>query len=172
MSVEFAGQLGTLEYDESRFGGPGIQSKFTGSVARNPVHPSCAFGKRAKKDQERLRPMPTRSKSSPASIRCRRKRCRQYRAIAKLKSTYSDALAELIDASTGRIHTSFHQALTATGRLSSTDPNLQNTPHSQRRGQTDSSRIRRGIGLYSAVGGLFPNRVARFSSSVRRADAD
>jgi DNA polymerase I len=52
----------------------------------------------------------------------------EYRAIAKLKSTYSDALPELIDPSTGRIHTSFHQALTATGRLSSSDPNLQNIP--------------------------------------------
>ena len=52
----------------------------------------------------------------------------QYRAIAKLKSTYSDALPQLIDPATGRLHTSFHQALTATGRLSSTEPNLQNIP--------------------------------------------
>ncbi len=52
----------------------------------------------------------------------------EYRMLAKLKSTYSDALAELIDPATGRVHTTFHQALTATGRLSSTDPNLQNIP--------------------------------------------
>jgi DNA polymerase-1 len=52
----------------------------------------------------------------------------EYRGIAKLKSTYTDKLPEQIDAHTGRIHTSYHQAVAATGRLSSTDPNLQNIP--------------------------------------------
>ena len=52
----------------------------------------------------------------------------EYRGVAKLKSTYTDKLPEQIDASTGRIHTSYHQAVAATGRLSSTDPNLQNIP--------------------------------------------
>ncbi len=52
----------------------------------------------------------------------------RYRSLGKLKSTYSDALLELIHPETGRIHTSFNQAITATGRLSSSDPNLQNIP--------------------------------------------
>jgi len=51
-----------------------------------------------------------------------------YRSVSKLKSTYTDKLPLQIDASTGRIHTSYHQAVAATGRLSSTDPNLQNIP--------------------------------------------
>jgi DNA polymerase-1 len=52
----------------------------------------------------------------------------EYREVAKLKSTYVDALPRLIDPRTGRIHTSLNQAVTATGRLSSTNPNLQNIP--------------------------------------------
>ena len=52
----------------------------------------------------------------------------KYRSVSKLKSTYTDKLPMQIAADTGRIHTSYHQAVAATGRLSSTDPNLQNIP--------------------------------------------
>jgi DNA polymerase-1 len=51
-----------------------------------------------------------------------------YRSVSKLKSTYTDKLPKQIAADTGRVHTSYHQAVAATGRLSSTDPNLQNIP--------------------------------------------
>jgi DNA polymerase-1 len=63
----------------------------------------------------------------------------EYRTIAKLKSTYVDGLTPLVK--DGRVHTSFHQALTATGRLSSTDPNLQNIPARTEEGR----RIRRAF---------------------------
>jgi DNA polymerase-1 len=65
----------------------------------------------------------------------------EYRTIAKLKSTYADALGELMDRETGRIHTTFHQALTATGRVSSSEPNLQNIPTRSEEGR----RIRRAF---------------------------
>ncbi len=76
----------------------------------------------------------------------------EYRTLSKLKSTYVDALPQLIDRRSGRIHTSFNQARTATGRLSSSDPNLQNIPA---RGE-EGRRIRgafvaeRGFKLLSA----------------------
>ena len=65
----------------------------------------------------------------------------EYRGLSKLKSTYVDAIPALIDPATGRIHTSFHQALTSTGRLSSTEPNLQNIPTRNEEGR----RIRRAF---------------------------
>ena len=52
----------------------------------------------------------------------------EHRVLSKLKSTYVDALPQLVEAETGRVHTDFNQAVTATGRLSSSNPNLQNIP--------------------------------------------
>ena len=65
----------------------------------------------------------------------------EHRHLAKLKGTYLDALPELVNPETGKIHTSFHQAVTATGRLSSKDPNLQNIPIRTEEGR----RVRRAF---------------------------
>jgi DNA polymerase-1 len=65
----------------------------------------------------------------------------EYRSMSKLKSTYTDKLPQQVSAKTGRIHTSYHQAVAATGRLSSSDPNLQNIPIRSEQGR----RIRKAF---------------------------
>ncbi len=65
----------------------------------------------------------------------------EHRGLSKLKSTYTDKLPQMVNARTGRVHTSYHQAVAATGRLSSSDPNLQNIPVRT----DDGRRIRRAF---------------------------
>ncbi|GAB0150276.1 DNA polymerase I [Marichromatium sp. PS1] len=65
----------------------------------------------------------------------------EHRGLAKLRSTYTDKLPQLVDPDSGRLHTSYHQAVAATGRLSSSDPNLQNIPIRTEEGR----RIRRAF---------------------------
>ena len=66
-----------------------------------------------------------------------------YRQSMKLRSTYVEALPSLIDPATGRIHAQFNQMVAATGRLSSSDPNLQNIPVRTPLGTTDPARLHR-----------------------------
>jgi DNA polymerase-1 len=70
-----------------------------------------------------------------ASTHALPKQILEYRGLAKLRSTYTDKLPEQINPNTGRVHTSYHQAVAATGRLSSMDPNLQNIPIRSREGR-------------------------------------
>jgi DNA polymerase-1 len=69
------------------------------------------------------------------------KKILDHRELTKLKSTYVDALPLLVNPKTGRVHTNFSQAVAATGRLSSIDPNLQNIPHSNRSGPGNKESI-------------------------------
>ena len=95
----------------------------------------------------------------------------EHRVLSKLKSTYIDALPQLVEAETGRVHTDFNQAVTATGRLSSSNPNLQNIPV-----RTEySRRIRKAFpaagGLDPAQRRLLPDRAAHPHPSLRRRDS-
>ena len=68
----------------------------------------------------------------------------EYRQLSKLKSTYADALPEMVSPGTNQLHTSFNQAATTTGRLSSSDPNLQNIPIRTEIGRAHPQGLRRG----------------------------
>ena len=67
----------------------------------------------------------------------------EHRGLSKLKSTYTDKLPQQMNPSTGRIHSSYHQAVAATGRLSCSDPNLQNIPIRTEEGRKSDRRLYR-----------------------------
>ena len=92
----------------------------------------------------------------------------EWRALSKLKGTYIDALPQLVHPTTGRVHTTFNQAVAATGRLSSSDPNLQNIPDPHGTGARDPARVRRRAGLRADLCRLLANRAAGARTPRRR----
>jgi DNA polymerase-1 len=95
----------------------------------------------------------------------------RHRTLAKLKSTYADALLEMIHPQTGRIHTSFNQTVAATGRLSSSDPNLQNIPIRTEEGREIRKAFVPREGWTIAFGGLLPDRTAYSGPLFRGSDS-
>ena len=92
----------------------------------------------------------------------------EWRALQKLKGTYIDALPQLVNPETGRVHTCFNQAVAATGRLSSSDPNLQNIPIRTELGREIRARVRRRAGPRAHLGRLLADRAARARAPVGR----
>jgi DNA polymerase I len=140
ISEEFAAQIGRLEREcyalagrEFNLNSPLQLREILFTVLKLPVKGLKKTKSGYSTDADTLEKL--------AALHALPKKLIEYRSLAKLKSTYADALAELIDPADGRLHTTFHQALTATGRVSSSDPNLQNIPARSEEGR----RIRRAF---------------------------
>ena len=138
MSLDFAARMEVMEQDCHRLAGEAFNlgsPKQLGEILFDRM--KLPGGKRMKTgawgtDASVLQDLAEQGHELPARIL-------EWRQLAKLKSTYADALVGQINPTTGRVHTSFAMAITSTGRLSSTDPNLQNIPIRTEEG----SRIRR-----------------------------
>ena len=138
MSLDFAARMAVMEQDIHRMAGEPFNvasAKQLGEILFDRM--SLPGGKRMKTgawgtDASVLQGLADLGHDLPARVL-------EWRQLAKLKSTYADALVEQINPDTGRVHTSFAMAIASTGRLSSTDPNLQNIPIRTEEG----SRIRR-----------------------------
>ena len=99
------------------------------------------------------------------------RRLLEYRTLAKLKSTYVDALPAMVNPRTGRVHTSFHQALTATGRLELDRPQSAEHPGAHRRRAPHPPRLHGRAGMGAAVGRLLADRAAGAGPSFGRPDS-
>ena len=92
----------------------------------------------------------------------------EYRSMSKLRSTYTEKLPLMINPRTGRVHTSYHQAVAATGRLSSSDPNLQNIPIRKKEGRRIRQAFVADEGYLDGICRLLAGGVAYYGSPVRR----
>ena len=140
MSKDFESRMAVMEQDIHRLAGEPFNvgsAKQLGEVLFDRM--GLPGGKRMKTgawgtDASVLQQLAEQGHDLPAKVL-------EWRQLAKLKSTYADALVEEINPETGRVHTCFAMAIASTGRLSSTDPNLQNIPIRTEEG----SRIRRAF---------------------------
>ncbi len=92
----------------------------------------------------------------------------EHRQIAKLKGTYVDALPALVVPKTGRLHTRFNQTVASTGRLSSSEPNLQNIPARSEQGKQIRQAFLPETGWQLLTRRLFANRIAHARAVLRR----
>jgi DNA polymerase I len=90
----------------------------------------------------------------------------EHRSLSKLKSTYTDKLPQMVHPHTGRVHTSYHQAVAATGRLSSSDPNLQNIPVRSEEGRRIRQAFHRAARSRDRRRGLLADRIAHHGPPV------
>jgi len=135
LSKEMEGQLATIETDITalagksfNIGSPKQLREILFAEMKLPVQKRTDTTGEPSTDQESLERLAALGHALPRKII-------EHRQIAKLKGTYVDALPALVNPATGRVHTSFNQTVAATGRLSSSDPNLQNVPSRTEQGR-------------------------------------
>ena len=173
--AEFATQL-AKEMDQSektiyRLAGTTFNLNSPRQLGRDPLRRS-KDRRHAQEDQDR--PILHR-RANPGHARANHEivqRLLEFRTATKLKSTYVDALPEAIWPQTGRVHTTFHQVMTATGRLTSQNPNLQNIPIRTERGRKSARPSSPAAPSTRCFRRLLPDRAARHGRAQPRADHD
>ena len=178
LSGDFAQAMAASRGGDPRTGGRDLQHRLAQAARRDPVRQDERLPAARRPRPAPGAPAPACSKGSrPKAMTCRPS-VLDWRQMSKLKSTYTDALPEFINPETGRVHTSYALASTSTGRLSSTEPNLQNIPVRTEGRPQDPHRLRRagkGAKLVSADYSQIELRVLAHIAdiaSLRQAFAD
>ena len=165
-------ELAELYGAHLRAGGRGVQRQLAEAARRGPVREAEPAG--AEEDRQDPVGVDGRRGAGGAGAQSHElpRLILDWRELQKLKSTYIDALPLLVNPKTGRVHTSFNQAVAATGRLSSSDPNLQNIPIRTETRPRDPPRVHRRAGPRADLGRLLADRAAGARAPGRRGDAD
>ena len=162
---------GVAERADLRAGRRGVQHQLAEAALGDPVRQAAAAGAEAQREDQDARRPRSRCSRSWRSTHDLPRLILEWRALQKLKGTYIDALPQLVNPETGRVHTCFNQAVAATGRLSSSDPNLQNIPIRTELGR----EIRRAFIAEprprADLGRLLADRAARAGAPVGRRGA-
>ena len=158
MSVRLGARAGAARGLRPGDGRRAVQRQLAGAARQAPLREAEAAGR--PEDEDRLVDR-QRGAGGAGPLHPLPKLVLEYRQLAKLKSTYVDALPRLVHPETGRVHTSFNQTVAATGRLSSSDPNLQNIPIRTHAGARGPARVRgRRTGPGARLGRLLADRTA------------
>ena len=140
---EVRDRMAKLQAEIYRGAGRGVQPELAAAAARDPVREARACSRARGRRRDSCRPTRACWRSS-ATQHPVVDALLEWRELDKLNSTYLEALPRLVDPRDGRVHTSFNQAVAATGRLSSSNPNLQNIPVRTRARPADPARVHAG----------------------------
>ena len=155
-----------------RAGGRALQHRLAQAAGRHALRPHGPARRPQDGDRRLVAPTPTRWRISPAQGVELARRVLDWRQLSKLRSTYTDALPGYINPQTGRVHTSYSMAATSTGRLASTEPNLQNIPVRTEEGRKIRAAFVAPPGIEADQRRLQPDRTARAGPCGRHPAAE